>query len=115
MATGNIEQTWNNSSSGYCKMPDGTLIQWGSKDDTMSNNRSWGEFYIADLETVQFPISFYSTPKIFLTPSTTSSFFVITVVATTTEISTVQVGRGTAFQSGINYGYDWLAVGRWKA
>lgn len=30
MATGTIKQVTNNSTSNYCKMPDGTLIQWGS-------------------------------------------------------------------------------------
>ena len=29
MATSTIKQVTNNSDNGYCKMPDGTLIQWG--------------------------------------------------------------------------------------
>ena len=29
MATGKIEKVMNDSGSGYCKMPDGTLICWG--------------------------------------------------------------------------------------
>ena len=30
MATGKIEKVMNDSGSGYCKMPDGTLTCWGT-------------------------------------------------------------------------------------
>ena len=38
MATGTMEKVTNNSGSGYCKMPDGTLIQWS--DITIEANAS---------------------------------------------------------------------------
>lgn len=48
MATSTIKQTMNESNSSYCKMPDGTLIQWGAL--SIAGNATFGRHgYVFDL------------------------------------------------------------------
>ena len=97
--TSTIQQIMNNSDSNYCKMPDGTLIQWGTTSVTGLT------------ATVQMPLSFKDT----------SYYVLITLVANTNSVTNVtainpfEVGR---FAIGVNTppsgGARWLAIGRWK-
>lgn len=109
MATSTIKQVTNNSGTGYCKMPDGTLIQWGS-----GNNAKSGD-------VISYPFEFAtdSNIRIYIQPSyntytTIQCNFIhghvqkgnFTVYAYNTE--TKALSTSTTLQ------FDWLAIGRWK-
>lgn len=110
MATGTVKQVTNNSGSGYCKMPDGTLIQWG----TVSNFKSG--------DKVLFPIRFHdNTYRVSITPNYNTSTTIQCTYGVTgggkyTDGFTIYawdtVTNTASTQS--NLVVDWIAIGRWK-
>lgn len=96
----------------YIKFPDGTLIQWGVNTLTASNNRAWGNLYVADFTNITFPVSFISTPSFNITPSSASSVTICSCTPSETGVTGIQGTRGTAFGSA--YTFSWQAIGRWK-
>ena len=106
MATGPIKQVTNNSVDGYCKMPDGTLIQWGKT----SISRNAGQ----NSATVNYQIPFISEPSVTATYSATHPeiWFCSAEGSSTTQITLYMYNSGTtASGSGT---VKWLAIGRWK-
>ena len=114
MASGIIEKLSNDSANGYCKFPDGTLIQWGSTSASASGMTliaSSGIYY--GHTRIAFPIEFVGEPI---------------VVGSTKYATGHQVPAG--FAGGATgadvYYYDfyqrsgpllvirWVAIGRWK-
>ena len=95
MATSTITQTMNESSSSYCKMPDGTLIQWGKESSASTGNR-----------TITMPTAFVDTNYCVAgaNDSGTSAIFQIAVSSRTAFM--VYVNANTRLR--------WIAVGRWK-
>lgn len=97
--TSTIQQIMNNSDFNYCKMPDGTLLQWGVTSIS------------ALTITVQMPMSFKDK----------SYYVLVNLIANSnnasnvTAINPMEVGR---FAIGVNTppsgGARWLAIGRWK-
>ena len=119
MATSIIKQVTNNSGTGYCKMPDGTLICWGNKTIplTASHFINWSTADIkrADLgdnNYIPFPVSFASPPAVSATINNDAWAFVLTVRASTTAIYEICIARQTAYEGSYNLG--WIAIGRWK-
>lgn len=100
----------NNSGAGYCKMPDGTLIQWGSASIT----RSVG---INESSAITFPIPYLSTtsPLVFTTFNTRAYSPYLSSNPSDVfynEFKIVLVNsNATAYSDGT---VNWLAVGRWK-
>ena len=95
MATSIIKQTMNESNSNYCKMPDGTLIQWGKENSASTANR-----------TITLPIAFVDSNYCVsgANDSGTNAIFQIAVSSKTSFA--VYVSASTRLR--------WIAVGRWK-
>lgn len=115
MASGIIQKVIPDSGTNYCKMPDGTLIQWGY------SNPSYANANIA-LSSVTFPIAFTAQPVVSLTVGDAQN--------TAQELAAnVKIGSITASKFDISYQDPasqfrsdgsyikpiyWLAIGRWK-
>ena len=114
MASGIIEKLSNDSANGYCKFPDGTLIQWGDTTTSasgMTQIESSGIYF--GQANIAFPIEFVGEP----------------IVVGSTKCSTghqVPAGfAGSTTGAYVHY-YDfyqrsgsalvirWVAIGRWK-
>lgn len=109
MAHGTIEKVTNDSDNGYCKMPDGTLLQWGSAGGGGASGTS-ANF------PVTFGISFTKAPYIaFGTYNDSSghydnistSYFNLTQSGFTVRLSRPSSGY-------IGAVVRWIAIGRWK-
>lgn len=105
MATGTVKQVMNNSGSGYCKMPDGTLIQWvrgGSYVET------------ATQYTIELPVAFadgyYSVA---VTPIGDSSYIGSSAILNSVTTSSFKVWIGNPDNEYV-LGFRWIAIGRWK-
>lgn len=104
MATSMVKKVTNTSSSGYCKMPDGTLIQWGN-----STIPSGGESV-----TVSFPLAFYD--------GAAYAFSALPAFATSRTMALVFSARASAsikVHANVNpltspQLFMWVAAGRWK-
>lgn len=109
MATGKIENVTIVGGSGYCKMPDGTLMCWGSATNSGG--------YVS----VPFPVAFINGgPDTFIaTPKYTTEYPKLdyrTIAQASTNVSGVinfkQLGSTASYtDSAVS---DWLAIGRWK-
>ena len=98
MATSTIPQVINNSGTNYCRMPDGTLIQWGSA--TVDANA----YVVSPNLAVPFVDTNY---KVTITPLSQNLTFSIG----TKRVSNFAIGR-VPVTSASNF--DWIAIGRWK-
>ena len=106
MATESIKKVSNDSASGYCRMPDGTLIEWGSFSVSIGANT-----YIES--ELAFPIEFYNAPSLALTPQIWSNPADYSWVVRSASQSnpTLRLGnRGSA----TTVKWLWIAIGRWK-
>ena len=97
MGKSTIKQTVNESSSSYCKMLDGTLIQWGRRTVTS---------YSA---AIAFPVEFidtnYSLIATHKSASGEAKAYAAAVGTTTTGYIYAASGSADAY---------WIAIGRWK-
>lgn len=112
MATGTIEKVTNNSSSGYCKMPDGTLIQYGKFTVNLPAN-NWYEY------TLTYPLTdgngFNAVPSFAASCTIWSNPSEFSVIRRTEfqDSGTLRIGNsGSSAVSGVIV--TWIAVGRWK-
>jgi hypothetical protein len=89
------------SASNYCKMPDGTLIQWGNATFDSAD----GPFY-----AIAFPMTFSSSSKhVYLTEQSAGVVFRVPAISNTGCTAMVLSGTFTGTQD-----VAWLAIGRWK-
>lgn len=90
----------------YCKMPDGTLIQWG-EEQNKSNQAQ-----------ITFVAAYDSHPTVFLTPVYNYQRTVrcsLGVVATTTGFTMYAYDTDTqTWSTSTDLRFYWVAVGRWK-
>ena len=122
MATGTIKQTTNNSGTGYCKMPDGTLIQWGRLSGitvnltALGNSGLYGQTYVAN-NGIVFPIAFVDS-SYFVTGSfqySTGNVFPLAVAYTAQATDHCFPSFFDAYaRSGNDGRISWQAIGRWK-
>lgn len=122
MASGTIPQLSNEvgSSNGiyYCKMPDGTLIQWGTGNysPTSSTGVASGSVYYFEFRpNIVFPIEFYYTPSVTLTKLGGSEGAISWAQRSKTGISMFDVIRGVQNPGDPSVDLCWMALGRWKA
>ena len=104
------------SGSGYCKMPDGTLMCWGVVSISgVDINKAWGQVYeSARLDLgVTFPMPFTSRPVLALQQSVSPAGWIETADWTTTGIGGYYLVRPTP-AIGTSGRISWLAIGRWK-
>lgn len=119
MATGIIKKVISDSGSGYCKMPDGTLIQWGAISvDPIDVDTVWGSGYESAEISITgqiFQIPFTSTPTLLLRLRVSPVAFIEDKInASTTGLS----GTFHLVRPAIGYNCTgsifWIATGRWK-
>lgn len=109
MASGTIKNYANDSDAGYCKMPDGTLIQWGS---AFNSNVGFA--------AVSFPVAFATDNYIFSASPRYSSAYpridyrtVAQTVANSGGVVNFKQLSSTDSYTTVAIA-DWLAIGRWK-
>lgn len=124
MVSGIVTQVSNNSrydsstNSHYCKMPDGTLMQWGTVDITSGTTSSYIPVYILSV-TITSPISFYDTTYVITGSSKygTGAEFAFGQRTTHESHAIVRLcdtSSRTASFSAV-WRVKWQAIGRWKA
>ena len=107
MATESIKKVSNDSAEtstgGYCKLPDGTLMQWGSATINSGGYTT----------NVALPVPFVNKNKIAVTVATASvdnnKFFGVNYTSVTE--SQLSFGRTPNTSTDTIY---WFAIGRWK-
>lgn len=118
MATGSIKKVSNDSASGYCKMPDGTLICWGTLTATTSGdwspwgNSSWVQRDVANWNNANFAYPFISVPSIIAVCGSDVWFVTALVKATNSKVSEIVCARPTSYTGTLTAQY--VATGRWK-
>lgn len=113
MATGSIKKVSNDSASGYCKMPDGTLMQWGTYKTTATSVTQTGSLYMVTLRpNITFPIPFYQdAPKVFLNQYGGYGA-IFSSAYNSVGIYSIDIARPTS--GTIVPDIAWFAIGRWK-
>lgn len=106
MAKTSVNKVTNDSSasggSGYCKMPDGTLIEWGAA--TVASGSFTGSF------SLPVPLYRIQDSSITLTPLQTGTDFNVNYADSSN--SEIKFGRTPNTSASTYY---WIACGRWKA
>lgn len=100
----------------YCKMPDGTLIQWGEiavTDVAIAN--AWGSLYesVSQQSGVVFPIAFVGSPSVIAFASTTPTSWLENMGYDSTRLGTYYLVRATSTATTSGF-ISWIAIGRWK-
>lgn len=101
------------SGSGYCKMADGTLMQWGY---SIFPAQAVGNQYLS----VTFPVAFTARPAVTVSPHDTLNFYTymsnLTVSATSGYVTngTTLWLYAKRLNASAAWGVSWIAVGRWK-
>lgn len=121
MATGTKSNSVNDSAYSYCKMPDGTLIQFGTLSNvtvnlTQANNLLYQQTS-SDIR-IDFPVAFAnnSNYRVFGTfQYSTGSGFPIAVSANAkTQTYCLPTISDVYPRSGNEGRIDWCAIGRWR-
>lgn len=110
MATGTIRKVTNDSGTGYCKMPDGTLIQWGRLASEVSVAANGGRAE----DIITFPISFINSDYIPAITDTTSVCTQRRTTIRTRTASTLGLYYENMYTSAWTPYVYWVAIGRWK-
>ena len=97
------ENAINESGSGYCKMPDGTLLQWGSKAIAANSTNVSITFDIPFASANAY--SFTAIPRY-----QNSSNVVLTIASQTASSISVYRATSTSYEQSV----VWQAIGRWK-
>ena len=106
----------NDSGVGYCKMMDGTLIQWGRITVTsVPIKKAWGSLYeSASLDSgVTFQIPFIDDPSVSATANVTPGAWIEGLNAVETNIGHFYLVLPVSTESASGH-IDWIAIGRWK-
>lgn len=121
MATSTIKQVTNNSGNSYCKMPDGTLIQWGSgtinTDGTNTAVGAAGAVYASKTLYIDLPMSFISNDYVIFGYSRYHTGHILPLGVTAAGADKMQMIAYDLYQRPLNdglYKFYWIAVGRWK-
>ena len=110
MATSTIQQVMNNSGSGYCKMPDGTLIQYGNVSLPRDINTS--------TKDITFPIPFISNSSIAIITSVNTEIYADRLNSSYANASNtgcrIVLYNSIPVTGSGNGVVSWVAIGRWK-
>lgn len=117
MATGTIKQSANDSGNGYCKMPDGTLLQWGTATITSGTFTANGAMYFL-ATSVSFHLPFINSASFVSGSSKVGSavelaFGVAGVTETTATVRNMFT-QAITLSSSVPLVIRWFAIGRWK-
>lgn len=119
VTAGGLNSLKSESGNGYCKMPDGTLIQWGNSANLAFNITTSisGTGMFRGSYQINFPISFSSATYVISGSSQYStglSFpFGAPYSGMVASYASVYIYNDTS-KSGNEGRINWLAVGRWK-
>lgn len=107
------------TASGYCKMPDGTLIQWGhytvSQEGSLTQIASSGVYY--GLDYLTFPIAFYNDNYTVTGSTRYSTGHPVPIGFFSRSKSSVAISIYDFYARPMNGGnmiVRWQAIGRWK-
>lgn len=117
MATSTIEKVTNNSGTGYCKMPDGTLIVYGQnaispRSETGTQRGSLYQ-YVCDTN-ITFPQSFIADPYVCVTKLNGTSGMIGWVSNSRTALTGVDFFCFGSPIDNASFIINWFAIGRWK-
>lgn len=118
MATGTITKVSNDSGTGYCKMADGTMLQWGTLSLTSGTMSQYGALY-GVAASIVFPIAF-NDANIVVTGSSKYGNQPEMSFGMTNSITASQAAvrlwdvASRAISSTNPFVVKWQAVGRWK-
>lgn len=90
----------SNANGQYCKLPDGTMLQWGSATSSTSA-----------AQTVTYPAAFTSLSQPFVQSSIASQPVFSTVE--TTSLSSFTFSNWNLSSARVATGSLWFAIGRW--
>lgn len=116
MASGTIKNFANDSDAGYCKMPDGTLIQWGRINvSNVPISNTWGSLFESGRQDsgVTFPVAFVGDPSCVATANMSPAAWIEGLSASTTGLGSFFLTRPTSVSASSGH-IDWQAIGRWK-
>ena len=109
----------NDSANNYCKMPDGTLIQWGVitnlSPKSLSGSPS-GQIYYHEYDAnVTFPVAFVNIPSVLVSPFGGRECSISWVVPSAISFSSFDtLGGRQTLESSVKLNITWIAIGRWK-
>ena len=107
MATGTITKVSNDSTSNYCKMPDGTLICWGMGTISSIQGTTEKDLYVG------FPQTYQAVPIVTVAMMTSGFNRRVNVKISSINgfTATMALLSGTSSADGW---FNWISVGRWK-
>ena len=104
-----VEENRIESSTNYCKMPDGTLIQWGKV--SITTGTAAVPFGYRGVAAVTFAMTFVSLPAVITSPEDDGGYW-------NSGSNTITNTSFTASMAGnlqsVTKNVDWIAIGRWK-
>ena len=104
----------NISGSGYCKMPDGTLLCWGEINVPISTYSQFGAMYSHAFSlNAYFAQLFIDVPYVSFTCNSASAGTIVNTLYDNEKITQIEVMRQNA--TGYYTTFRYLAVGRWKS
>lgn len=116
-ANGGLNESGVSSNGiGYCKMPDGTLIQWGRISvNNVPITNAWGALYESPIQSsdVIFPIPFIDAPCVVALADVGPAAWLEHITSNREGLSTFYLVRATSVQA-TNGSIHWQAIGRWK-
>lgn len=101
MASGTINKMTAESGTGYCKMPDGTLMCWGTVSVAAG---TWNVI-------ATFPVPFADTGYTVVDTERCNTTIAINVLAIKTNVDRVSFGLT---RNDLAFDIEYLAIGRWK-
>lgn len=118
MATSTINQIMNNSGTNYCKMPDGTLIQWGTDqvvtETSPGSYPALGNNMYRGVKTISYTIPFISKPAVIVDGDNRLYGAFGSNASDSLTTNTQFIVEGGHNAPNVTIEIYWIAVGRWK-
>lgn len=105
-----IQQQTNNSSSNYCKMPDGTLMQWGTINVTLVNSGGFVPYSGGTRFNFEIPFLEGTTPIVISDPLENGGYWNSGTLEITYYSCHISLGGNQSGTKPVSY----IAIGRWK-
>lgn len=105
------------SGQGYCKFPDGTLIQWGSIDvpsQSIAGHSTGSWYYYEITPDYSFPIPFTTLPSVIFSKAGGKLCSIGWSSWSTSKITEVDVLSSSSSYTDFGVTIHWIAIGKWK-
>ena len=118
LSNGGLNDLKTESGTGYCKLPDGTLMQWGFlqnvEPQSTSGTATGSLYYYEFLYNYDFPIAFTGFPSVFFNKSGGKTGTPCWASYNNTKITEVDVLTGfDTFTGSFGLVLSYFAIGRW--